>query len=112
MTNAIHNPHGKPVDALPIIYGFNNGGRTGWLEGALLAADGTLLGGHVCSSEGFMPCDLGVLDGSRPDRHETFRKHYPDGYRMEFVGYEAVRGCAGLMEAIERSNALAKAGAA
>ena len=23
---AVHNPHGKPLDELPVIYGFNNGG--------------------------------------------------------------------------------------
>ena len=43
-----------------------------------------------------MPSDLGVLDGTRPDRHETFQKHYPDGYRMEFVRYDEVDGHAGL----------------
>jgi hypothetical protein len=29
-----------------------------------------------------------ILEGTRPDRHEEFKAHYPDGYRMEFVGYE------------------------
>lgn len=32
-----------------------------------------------------MPHDLGILEGARPDRHEEFKKHYPDGYRMDFV---------------------------
>jgi hypothetical protein len=82
---AVFNPHGKPVEELPIIYGFNNGGSPGWYSGCLLAADGEGLGGHVCSDEGYMPHDLGIIEGARPDRHELFQAHYPDGYRMDFV---------------------------
>ncbi len=88
---AIVNPHGKSIDDPPVTYGFNNGGSPGWYSGVLIAEDGTCLGGHVCSHEGYMPHDLGVLDGARPDRHETFLKHYPDGYRMEFVGFDDVK---------------------
>ncbi len=98
---AVFNPHSRPVEELPIIYGFNNGGPPRFLSGVLIAADGTTLGGHCCSNEGFMWGDLGILDGSRPDRHETFRKHYPDGYRMEFVGYDDVPNHAGLSAAIK-----------
>jgi len=96
---AIHNPHGKPVNELPVIYGFNNGGPSYFLSAVLLAEDGTGLGSHACSSEAYMRADLGILEGSRPDRHETFRAHYPDGYRMEFVGMSDVRNHAGLLEA-------------
>ena len=96
---AVYNPHGKKLSDLPTIYGFNNGGSPGWMRGVLIAEDGTHLGGHLCSAEGYMPHDLGVLEGSRPDRHETFREHYPDGYRMEFIGYEAVGEHQGLRAA-------------
>lgn len=99
---AVHNPHDKAISDLPIIYGFNNGGMgyPGLLSACLLAEDGTVLGSHGCSSEAYMPHDLGVLEGARPDRHEGFRKHYPDGYRMVFVGYDDVQGNEGLMAAI------------
>lgn len=83
---ACFNPHNKPIEELPVIYGFNNGGQPGWFNGVILAQDGEVLGGHLCSHEGYMPHDLGVLQGARPDRHELFREHYPGGYRMEFVG--------------------------
>lgn len=88
---AIYNPQGRPFEELPVIFGFNNGGNPGWYSGRLLAEDGTGLGSHICSHEGYMLADLGILDGSRPDRHEGFRKHYPDGYRMEFVGLDEVK---------------------
>lgn len=81
----VFNPHDKPVEALPVIYGFNNGGARGWLSGQLIAEDGAGLGGHVCSCEGFMYGDLGITKGSRPDRHAGFKSYYPDGYRMDFV---------------------------
>lgn len=82
---AVFNPHSKPVEELPVIYGFNNGGSPGWYSGCLLAADGEGLGGHICSAEGYMLHDLGIFEGARPDRHATFQEHYPDGYRMDFV---------------------------
>ena len=83
---AVHNPHSKPLEDLPVIYGFNNGGAPGWFSAVSIAQDGHVLGGHCCSNEGYMEHDLGIIEGSRPDRHEeSYRKHYPDGYRMEFV---------------------------
>lgn len=85
---AVFNPHNRPIEELPIIYGFNNGGGRGFLNGRLIAQDGVPLGQHWCSAQEYMLHDLGVLEGSRPDRHEAFRNHYPDGYRMDFVGYE------------------------
>ena len=103
--NAIYNPHSKPESALPVIYGFNNGGRDQWLSARLIAEDGTSLGGHICSHECFMPGDLGVIEGSRPDRHETFRAHYPDGYRMEFVSHSEVGHTPGLLKAFELNAA-------
>ena len=104
---AVFNPHGKPVADLPVIYGFNNGGSPGWFSGALIAEDGTSLGGHICSHESFMYGDLGIRAGSRPDRHEAFQKHYPDGYRMTFVPHSRVMETPGLVRAFERNKAMA-----
>lgn len=103
--DAIYNPHGKPVSDLPVIYGFNNGGSRDWLNACAIAADGTVLGGHICSSEAYIPHDLGVLEGTRSDRHAKYREHYPDGYRMEFVPYREMYAHAGLMRAIELNKA-------
>jgi len=103
----VYNPLSKPVDELPAIFGFNNGGSPGWFSGCLIAEDGTGLGGHICSSEGYMYHDLGIVEGARPDRHETFREHYPDGYRMEFVTYQHAGDHPGLKLAFERNAELA-----
>ena len=100
----VYNPKNRRVRDLPVIYGFNNGGVDGLLDGVLLAEDGTFLGGHASSAECYMPADLGVLDGCRPDRHEAFRAHYPDGYRMAFVNYAAAGTHPGLQEAYRRSQ--------
>ncbi len=102
---AIFNPLDKPIEELPIIYGFNNGGATGFLFACLLAEDGTALGGHACSHESYMPHDLGILEGSRTDRHEGFKKHYPDGYRMDFIGREEAKTHPGLCKAYENYKA-------
>lgn len=101
----IFNPHNKPVEELPVIYGFNNGGSLGWFSGQLLAEDGKALGGHICSHEGYMPHDLGIADGARPDRHEVFREHFPNGYRMDFVSYAEVESHPGLKAAISKNQA-------
>lgn len=96
----VYNPHDKPVETLPVIFGFNNGGSPGFLSAQLLAEDGTELGGHLCSHEGYMMADLGILEGTRPDRHkEQFQPHYPDGYRMAFVPASEIKTCEGLQKA-------------
>lgn len=102
---AVHNPHDKPLEDLSVIYGFNNGGPRGFMSGSLIAEDGTPLGGHLCSHEGFMLDDLDIHKGTRSDRHETFKKHYPEGYRMDFVSYGDVQGHEKLMNAINILNA-------
>lgn len=104
----VYNPGDKKLQELPIIYGFNNGGNSGWLSAQLIAEDGTALGGHCCSSEGYMPHDLGILEGTRSDRHDDFKKHYPNGYRMEFIPKSKVEGHAGLDEACKKNQAKAK----
>lgn len=101
---AVFNPHDRPHNHLPVIYGFNNGGAHQWYQGVLLAEDGTALGSHICSHEGYMLSDLGILEGSRPDRHEVFQKHYPDGYRMDFIPYAEVGAHSGLKAAIEKNE--------
>lgn len=99
---AVYNPHGKPINELPIIYGFNNGGSASFLRAVLMAEDGTHLGGHACSHEAYMPHDLGILEGTRDDRHnDAFKPHYPDGYRMMFIGYDEAKTHEGLLKAIK-----------
>lgn len=93
---AVYNPYNKSVDELPIIYGFNNGGNPGFYIGCLISEDGDFLGSHLCSDESYMLHDLGILEGSRPDRHEGFQECYPDGYRMEFIRLEDVADHEGL----------------
>ena len=85
----------------PKIYAFSNvvGGGDG--PCFAMAEDGTVLGSHYCSHEGFAPHDLGVIEGARADRHEDYKKHYPDGYEMEFVPSREIDGHKGLNKAFE-----------
>lgn len=106
----VFNPHNKPVDDLPVIYGFNNGGEPGWYSAVLIAEDGWGAGGHVCSHESYMPHDLGIIEGSRSDRHETFRAHFPNGYRMAFVPMREVPTHKGLAAAYAANQATKGAG--
>lgn len=98
---AVYNPHNKPLEELPVIYGWNNGGSADWWKGQLIAQDGTALGSHLCSHEDYMLADLGILEGTREDRHTEFQAHYPEGYRMEFVRYKDACHHEGLQAAFE-----------
>ena len=97
---AVFNPESRDLDQLPVIFGFNNGGSRGFLEGVLVSEDGTFLGSHACSDEAYMYHDLGILKGTRPDRHDKFQEHYPGGYRMEFVPYEVLKDHTGVNKAL------------
>lgn len=104
---AVYNPHNKSIEELPFIIGFNNGGSPGWYSALLISQDGVYLGGHLCSHEGYMRHDLGIYEGTRPDRHKEFIKHYPDGYRMTFISSDDVPNSSLLNDAIaefERKN--------
>ena len=103
---AIFNPHNVQISELPVIYGFNNGGNEYFLSAVLLAEDGTELGGHTCSDEGYMLHDLGILEGTRPDRHKKFKEHYPNGYRMDFVPYDDIEEHSDFRNVLERAKAL------
>lgn len=102
---ALFNPHNKDPNELPAIYGFNNGGNPGWYIAVAIAADGTVLGGHACSAEMYMLHDLGILEGTRPDRHtDQYQPHYPDGYVMVWVPSDEVTDHAGLQEAFRLND--------
>lgn len=101
----VYNPKQLPEVALPVIYGFNNGGDSRFLMAFALAEDGTVLGNHCCSEEWYMCQDLGVIEGCRMDRHkERYQIHYPEGYRMEFVRYADVPNNAALKSAITKGK--------
>lgn len=93
----------------PKIYCFSNVRDGGDGQALAIAEDGTLLGSHWCSNESFVPHDLGVLPGSRPDRHETYAAHCPDGYDMEFIPASEVADHEGISTAWELNQKMAEA---
>lgn len=90
---------------LPVIYVYSAAPNGGDGPCFALAEDGVCLGSHWCSHEGFAPGDLGVREGSRPDRHEHYRAHYPGGYRMEFVAHRDLPKHDGIARALELNAA-------
>lgn len=92
----------------PKIYCFSNvvGGGDG--PAYAMAQDGSVLGSHWCSHEGYIPMDLGVTEGYRPDRHETYAAHYPNGYEMEFVRSRDIEAHEGLQAAFKLNAEQAK----
>jgi hypothetical protein len=103
---AVFNPHDLPHAELPVIYGFSNGGTQDHLQAVAIAQDGTVLGTHLCSHEGYMPHDLGIMEGTSPLRHERdYKPHYPRGYRMDFVPRTVVKDHAQLCAALAIAEA-------
>lgn len=105
----IHNPKSSRIDELPKIYAFSNAAGGGDGIAYAMADDGTVLGSHWCSHEGYVEHDLAVNAGCRDDRHEAYRAHYPNGYVMEFVPASEVKRHAGLMAAFEKNQLLGNA---
>lgn len=104
---AVFNPLNRPVEELPVIYGFNNGGSRGFLDAVAIAEDGHGLGSHICSHEAFMLGDLGIRVGTRSDRHEKdYQVHYPEGYRMDWVPSSEIETHEGLKKAFELNSLL------
>lgn len=93
----------------PKIYCFSNVKGGGEGIALAIAEDGTVLGSHYCSHEGFVKMDLGVIEGCRPDRHKTYAAHYPDGYEMEFIPSAEVEAHEGLSKAAELNAKMAEA---
>ena len=101
----LYNPENKSILDLPVIYGFNNGGSHGFCRAQLIAEDGAALGSHACSHESYMAYDLGIVgDYRNDDRHLDFKKHYPDGYRMEFVSLSEAASHEGLQLAFKKNQ--------
>lgn len=102
----IYNPENKALEELPAIMCFSNvkGGGDG--IALAIAESGWVLGSHWCSHEAYVRNDLGVSPGSRPDRHETYRNHYPHGYKMEFIPSEFVLTHEKLNQTLERNKKL------
>ena len=90
----------------PKIYCFSNVVGGGGGIALAMADDGYVLGSHYCSNECFVSRDLGVTKGCRPDRHKTYKEHYPNGYEMEFVPSAQVTTHTGLMKAFELNQLL------
>ena len=90
------------------IYCFSNvvGGGDGIAYA--MGDDGVVLGSHWCSNEYYVPHDLGVEEGSRPDRHIAYAEHFPDGYAMEFIRDKDVDKHKGLKKAFELYQKLAE----
>lgn len=72
----------------------NSGAGTDMVMSMAMAEDGTVVGGHCSSSNGFAKHDIGATSTWH---HDGYAKHYPDGYECEWV--DDVKGHAGLMAA-------------
>jgi len=80
-----YNPCSVPTNELPPIFGYRTGGEHHRVFGELVTAGGVVLGKAICSNEGYLKSDLGILEGVAPWMHEKCREYYPNGYRMVFV---------------------------
>lgn len=89
----------------PKIYCFSNGGTPGLLSAVAIAEDGNVLAGHGCSHESFIPIDLGMISDSHYN-HEKYKKHYPNGYQMEFVEYDKISSHQELQKAFKLNKEL------
>lgn len=91
---------------LPKIYCFINGGCPGLYHVVALAEDGNALAGHGSSNESWAKHDIGIYSNWK---HDTYEKHYPDGYELEWVDNADTHP--GVLQAIENNHKLGVADA-
>lgn len=105
----VFNPHNKPVEELPFIIGFPNGGFMGNIVAVAVATDGHALGSHMSSDEWFGARDIGVEEGTfAKSRNETYQAHYPQGYRTKWVTRSEIKTDPDLKVALENNKKLEK----
>ena len=82
----------------------SGGMRAGDVIGYALCEDGTNLASHLCSDEYYVPHDMGMGDSIW--KHETYDKHYPDGYELVWVGEieKAIKDIPEFAEAVKLNN--------
>lgn len=90
------------------IYCFSNAVGRGYGIAYVMGDDGHVLGSHLCSSEYYVPQDLGASEGCRLDRHAKYKKHFPEGYEMVFVHSSEVLTDIGLQEAFRLNQLLSE----
>lgn len=91
---------------LPKIFVWCNGCSPQWHNASAITEDGFGIGGHVCSSHGFIAHDMGVdKDGWKRD---IYAKYYPDGFEVEYVDKEEIRNHPGLTAALDKNQAMTK----
>lgn len=74
------------------------------MHAVAVADDGHCLAWHICSSESFMPFDLGIV-GER--KHENYNRHFGEGnWKLEWIA--DVPSHEGLQKAFKLNKALAK----
>lgn len=88
------------------IYCFSNVKDGGDGIAYAISDDGVVLGSHWCSNEYYVSMDLGVDEGSRPDRHIKYAEHFPNGYKMVFVPASKVSTHTGLQKAFKLNQKL------
>lgn len=77
--------------------------RGGDVIGYAVAEDGTGLSSHLSSSVGFSQHDMGFTGTWK---HDVYKKHYPDGYEVEWVNESDIEGHEGLQAALVKNKAL------
>lgn len=86
-TCTVYNPNDiEDLETLPVIFGYVVRKGRGYCNVAAMSEDGVTLYEHSCSDESWAAIDLGVAKFTALDVHENvYKKHYPDGYHMEWV---------------------------
>jgi len=69
--------------------------------GFALAEDGTALAKHLSSSVVFSKHDMGITSTWH---HDEYKKHYPDGYELEWIDEKDLGSHAGYQEAVRKAT--------
>lgn len=119
-------------EALPRIYVFDNTNQHEWHHGIAIAEDGVCVAQHCSSTLWFCMTDMGmpidataavVNEHARDDdttqdyrefkvtpfsyfKHDLYKKHYPNGYILEWIPRDQIESHEGLTAAYKKNQEL------
>lgn len=87
----VYNPNGVNVESLPVLYGVHTANVAGDVVGDVITSDGQAITRHISSNKYHLLHDLGMTKSGLSSTYaKMFSEVYPEGYRTEFVEFEAV----------------------
>lgn len=101
----IYNPAHRPIDELPVIYGYVSGANPKGCLCLAVSSDGDYLGNRWCTSPEFMAYDLSLAIDGGCQMIKFYLERYQNGFRCVAVPHGEEDSHVGLQKALDKLEA-------